>query len=295
MSDGTATRREIDSQPGCWRRAAALAAQRAATLPARDARVAVTGCGTSLYVAQSHAAAREAAGHGETDAFPASELPAGRAYDVLIAVSRSGTTTEVVRLLERGTAARRTLAIVADEGSPVAALADDAIALPFADEESVVQTRFATSVVALLRAHLGDDVEALAAQAQDALDAPLPDAVERFEHFVFLGAGAAAGLAAEAALKLREAAGAFTEAYPALEYRHGPISVAGPRTLAWVLGALDDPDLAGQVRATGATVAGSERDALAELVRVQRAALALAHARGLDPDAPRHLTRSVVL
>jgi len=295
MSAGAATRREIATQPDCWRRAARLASARASDLPPPGARVAATGCGTSLYVAQSFAAAREAAGQGETDAFPASELPSGRRYDALVAVSRSGTTTEVVRLLEHGTGAQRTLAVVADADSPVAALADEAVDLPFADEESVVQTRFATSALALLRAHLGDDVERLAAQAQDARDAPLPAPVEAFEHFVFLGTGAAVGIAAEAALKLREAAGAFTESYPAMEYRHGPISVAGPRTLAWVLGALTDDGLADEVRATGATVVTSDRDALAELVAAQRAAVAVALARGLDPDAPRHLTRSVVL
>jgi glutamine---fructose-6-phosphate transaminase (isomerizing) len=52
---------------------------------------------------------------------------------------------------------------------------------------------------------------------------------------------------------------------------------------------LDDAEKA------GATVVSSERDPMAELVRVQRAAVALATARGLDPDHPRHLTRSVVL
>ncbi|WP_256862149.1 hypothetical protein [Microbispora sp. GKU 823] len=36
-------------------------------------------------------------------------------------------------------------------------------------------------------------------------------------------------------------------------------------------------------------------DPMAELVRVQRLAVARAHARGLDPDTPAHLTRSVIL
>ena len=36
-------------------------------------------------------------------------------------------------------------------------------------------------------------------------------------------------------------------------------------------------------------------DPLADLIRVQRLAVARATARGLDPDSPRHLTRSVVL
>ncbi len=57
------------------------------------------GCGTSWFIAQSYAAAREAAGHGETDAFAASEMPAGRRYDRVVALTRSGTTTEVLELL----------------------------------------------------------------------------------------------------------------------------------------------------------------------------------------------------
>src|SRR4051794_7035818 len=187
----SATRDEIASQPGCWRTAAAIDA---GALPERGERVAAVGCGTSWYVAQSFAAAREAAGHGETDAFAASEFPLGRRYDRVLAISRSGTTTEVVRLLDRlGSAA--TVAVVADADSPVGRLAGAAVPLPFADEPSVVQPRFAPSALALLRAGLGDDVEALAAQAEDALAAELPP-VERFRHFVFLGTGASVGLAA---------------------------------------------------------------------------------------------------
>ena len=286
----SATAREVASQPEAWRRAAEVESV-AFTAPARGARVAATGCGTSLFVAQAYAASREAAGHGDTDAFPASEFPAGRAYDQVLAISRSGTTTEVVRLLER--LSGDTTAIVADASSPAATAAGSAVALPFADEESVVQTRFATSALALLRASLGEEIEPLAAQAEDALRAELPDP-EGFRHFVFLGTGPGAGLANEAALKLREAAGAWCESYPAMEYRHGPISVATADTLVWLL---DDGarDLAGEVRATGATVIASPRDPMAELVAVQRFAIAVAEARGLDPDAPRNLTRSVVL
>ena len=74
---------EIASQPGLWRRAADLAPD---ALPAPGLDVCAIGCGTSLYMAQAWAALREARGHGRTDAFPASELPAGRAYDVIVAL-----------------------------------------------------------------------------------------------------------------------------------------------------------------------------------------------------------------
>jgi fructoselysine-6-P-deglycase FrlB-like protein len=294
---GAATRREVSSQPALWRRAAEVAAQRAEALPPTGSRTAVVGCGTSLYMAQSYAAARETAGQGETDAFPASEFPLRRRYERVVAISRSGTTTELLHLLERLAPEQRTVAITADERSPLGELAGTVVALPFADEQSVVQTRFATSVIALLRTHLGENIEPVADGAEDALRAPLPVDVERFERFVFLGTGPSVGLAEEAALKLREAAAAWSEAYPAMEYRHGPLSVAGSRSLVWMLtaGAAGMAALAADVSATGATVVQARRDPLAELVLVHRAALALAAARGLDPDAPANLSRSVVL
>jgi len=62
------TEAEIASQPACWLRASELVAAVAAVLPAPGERVAVAGCGTSWFIAQSYAALREAAGHGETDA-----------------------------------------------------------------------------------------------------------------------------------------------------------------------------------------------------------------------------------
>ena len=64
---------ETASQPECWRRAADLAPSRSAALPATGERIAVVGCGTSLFVSRIYAALREGAGHGETDSFPASE------------------------------------------------------------------------------------------------------------------------------------------------------------------------------------------------------------------------------
>jgi fructoselysine-6-P-deglycase FrlB-like protein len=284
---------EIASQPATWRRAAALAPEVAAMLPA-GRRLAVIGCGTSYFVGQALAALREGAGLGETDAFPASELPSGRRYDTMLAVSRSGTTTEVVRALESVADRLPTVAICAVPGTKVATTAGDRMILDFADEEAIVQTRFATSVLALMRALTVDGVEAVAAEAEAALEAPLPEDLARCDQFVFLGSGWSVGLASEAALKMRETAGAWSESYPAMEYRHGPVSATRATTLVWALGRVEPGVLESAARA-GATVVDSGRDAMAELVVVQRAAVDLARARGLDPNRPRHLTRSVVL
>ena len=119
------------------------------------------------------------------------------------------------------------MAICGVDDTPVANAADDRIILGFADERSVVQTRFATGALALLRAGLGEDLEPAAPDGERALAADLPIDVGAFDHFVFLGRGWTVGLANEAALKMREASGAWAESYPAMEYRHGPISVAG--------------------------------------------------------------------
>jgi fructoselysine-6-P-deglycase FrlB-like protein len=289
----SAIEHEIASQPTCWRRAAKLAPLLLQEMPPAGARLAVIGCGTSLYMAQAYAFAREAAGAGETDAFPASELPLGRGYDALLAISRSGTTTEVLRALA-SLPGLPTYAVVGTGGTPIATAAAHRVVLEFADEASVVQTRFATTALVLMLAALGLETETAAAQADTALAGDMPPAAESAGSFVFLGRGWTVGLANEAALKLREAALVPAESYPALEFRHGPIALASEETVVWPLGEVE-PDLLEDVRAVGAAVVQTDRHPLADLVLVHRVALAIARARGLDPDHPRNLTRSVVL
>ena len=288
------TEAEIASQPACWRRAAALAQDLAHLLPAPGERVAVVGCGTSWFIAQSFAAARESAGQGETDAFAASEMPPARRYDRVLVLSRSGTTTEILRLLARLSGVTPNVLITADPATPAASAADAVIGLDFADERSVVQTRFATTELALLLAHLGEDIAPMAAAADRVLAGELPAELLAAGQFTFLGTGWTCGLASEAALKLREAAGLWTEAYPAMEYRHGPIAVTRPGSVVWLLSPAP-AGLTDEISAAGGLAWQSQEAPLAELVRVHRVAAAMARARGLDPDQPRNLTRSVIL
>ncbi|PSK98458.1 fructoselysine-6-P-deglycase FrlB-like protein [Murinocardiopsis flavida] len=288
------TRDEIASQPDTWRAAADLAPTAATRLPASGERVAVLGCGTSWFVAQSYAWLRESAGHGLTDAFQGSAFPAGRRYDRVVAISRSGTTSEILATVAGLHAGTRVTALVAAPGTPLCAAASDVVALPFADERSVVQTRFPTSLLVLLRAHLGEDVAALPAQAERALAAPLPDEHVKAEQVTFLGADWAFGLAQEAALKMRETARAWSESYTPMEYRHGPLAIAEPGRLTWLFTGAPE-GLADQVAATGAAVKPAVLDPLAELVHAQRLAVRAAEDRGIDPDVPRNLTRSVIL
>lgn len=285
---------ELFNQPDCWEVAAGLSeAQELLRSPGR--RMAIVGCGTSWFVAQSLAALREAAGLGVTDSFAASEAPlAARDYDLILALSRSGTTTEIATVLRQAPASARRIAVVADVASPVAALADEVIPLPFADESSVVQTRFASTTIALARAAYGTDLAPAIGDARAVLAGDLPAALVEAEQLTCLGRGWTVGIAHEAALKMREASQSWTESYPAMEYRHGPMSISTAGRAVWLFGEAPQ-GLAADVQATGASFVQHDVDPLADLVLAHRVALARARARGLDADAPRHLTRSVIL
>jgi fructoselysine-6-P-deglycase FrlB-like protein len=295
---------EIASQPEVWSAAIARAAsvQAAEALPVPGERVAVIGCGSSLNVARAYARLREAAGHGLTDGYPASELLPTRDYDRMVFISRTGTTTEVLAALREIPSNVRTTSLTATESAPLARETSNLMLLDFAAERSVVSSRFITATIVLLRAHLGEDLSGLPAAAAAELARPLPAELarplpaglaERTE-YTFLGCGWASFVADEAALKLREASRTWAESYPAMEYRHGPISVSDPGTVVWGIG--DIPaSLAADAERTGATVVNRGGDPLLGLLGAQRLAVMLADRKGIDPDQPRSLSRSVIL
>ena len=184
--------------------------------------------------------------------------------------------------------------VTSSPGTPILGLGEQVL-LPQFDEESVVQTRFATSVLALLRTHLGEDLDPVVSDARATLAEEDAEPVLRdAEQVTFVGMGLGAALAYEAALKLREATQSWAESYLATEYRHGPISIAAPGRVVWALGPLV-PGFERDVAATGAHLEHRDVDPMVDLVRVQRLCLRRAADRGLDPDRPRNLGRSVVL
>ena len=285
---------EIASQPGCWSKAIELA-EAEPRCPAPGERVAAVGCGSSLNVARAYAALREAAVQGETDAFPASEVPFSRRYDRRAVHFPDRHHHRSARRAPAHSRGIRTTAVTADPDAPLAREAGHAVLLDFADERSVVSSRFITAAIVLLRAQPRRGPSRRAARrGRQGTGQPAPRRARRTPEFTFLGRGWAAAVADEAALKLREASQTWAESYPALEYRHGPISVSDPGTVVWALGEVP-PDLLADARRTGATVITPDADPLAALIGPQRLAAILAERKGLDPDRPRALTRSVIL
>jgi glutamine---fructose-6-phosphate transaminase (isomerizing) len=290
---GVVTERELTSQPEIWAQAIALPTAVRDLLPRQGEKVIVIGCGTSYYIGDAYAYLRNDAGLGRTRAAIPTELTWIDDDEHIVVISRSGTTADVIEVVERYRETHRITAILGDTDTPLGALCERIVHLGFADEKSIVQTRFATTVLTTLRTSIGPVPATLIDDARTALELPLPADPASIRQVVFLGHRWSVGLAHEAALKVRESAGAWTEAYPVWEYQHGPISCAGPGSLVWALGELPEI-VADDIRATGATVYTDDLDPQADVVLAHRLALALARNAGRDPDTPPFLNRSVL-
>jgi glucosamine--fructose-6-phosphate aminotransferase (isomerizing) len=294
-------------------------------------RIVITGAGSSYYIAQIAAAAMRSLCGLPAVAVPLSEVllrPAeifaldDYGNQPLLVVSRSGTTTEALDVVDAARAREQhTLAITCRPGSELAAAADSVLAVPEADEEGIVMTRsFAAMTAMLMRlgTRLGTPTFTRDLERLPALWPETAPHVERaFEvassaptRVVVLGGGAAFGLANEAMLKITETSQTPASAYHPLEFRHGPISVCEPGML--VVGLLGGPNEAIERRvleeaaALGATTwalgpdgPGADVDHVARLPLLlhplQALALGLAVRTGKDPDAPRHLSQVVTL
>lgn len=284
---------EIGSQPSLWRRAADEARAQARCLPADGARAAIVGCGTSFHMATAYAAVRQDRDKGETHAYMASEY-VDRGEDHLVLLSRSGTTSEILHLA-RSARTPQVSAITATADAPLASTVPACAVLGYADEESVVQTRFATTCLALLLAGLGEDLSGHADDAEQALSLDFDESTLAARRYVFLGARWAYGLANEAALKLAEMSLSWAEAHNPFEFRHGPVALTERTTVLIPMAEEGMEVLRESPASKGSVLPMSGLSPLARLVTAQRLGLALARRRGLDPANPDGLSRAVIL
>ncbi len=261
---GQHTYNEIISQPASW--AEALEAGRAAVArlerlwrEAAADTILFTGCGSTYYLALAAAAMAREAGLAAR-ALPASEiwlfppLAGDLSRTLLVAVSRSGETSETVHALQvfRQAGGKAAVAVTCYSESAVASRCDLTLAVPSAQERSVAQTRSFASMLVLCQALVGvlagdGDLEprlrGLPALGQRLLDSYGDLAADLgsqlwLERFFFLGNGPLYGIASEAMLKMKEMSLSTSEAYHMLEFRHGPKSVVNEVSL--VIGLVSD-------------------------------------------------------
>ena len=157
-----------------------------------------------------------------------------------IAISQSGRSPDLLTAVEaHKRAGAHVVALVNDEESPLAALADTLLPLKAGPEKSVAATKsYITSLAALAAiaaAWAGDDtvqaaLDALPAQLEKAFaldwSAALP-VLSAARNLFVIGRGYGLCVAQEAALKLKETCALHAEAFSSAEVRHGPMAIVG--------------------------------------------------------------------
>jgi glutamine---fructose-6-phosphate transaminase (isomerizing) len=248
-----ATYLEIKSQTGAWAQAIDLAGK--ISLPQAEDydQLIFTGCGSTFYLSMFVAAlyqeltgrpARAVPG-GELLLNPQTVMPAGRSC-LLVAISRSGTTTETVKAVENFQASKSgDVLVISNYDEILSQMTASSIVISQGQEESVAQTRsFASMVVAATvlcarlagRKDLLDCISSLPG-AGDRLLREYEPAARRlgedldYDRFYFLGSGIRYGLACEANLKMKEMSLTHSEAFHFLEFRHGPMSMVNQKAV----------------------------------------------------------------
>jgi glutamine---fructose-6-phosphate transaminase (isomerizing) len=146
---------------------------------------------------------------------------------------------------------------------------------------------------------------------------------KKFADYVFLGQGVHYWLAQEAGLKVTEMSSSYAQVYHSLEFRHGPRSITGPNTLITFFiseaAAEEETLLVRELKELGAAICVIANRATPELkkysdllielaldgpefaryavtaIPAQLMGTAIGLRKGLNPDAPKNLTRAVVL
>ncbi|HEY5158354.1 MAG TPA: SIS domain-containing protein, partial [Anaerolineales bacterium] len=249
MEKGQFTRKEIQSQPEAWAAALDVLTQTRRSVldldPAhRFDNIIYTGCGSTYYLSLAAAALTQELTGLPIRAFPASELwlSPGSSYvagkTLLVAVSRSGETTETLRACEAFLKDKRgdLLTLSCYGEMPLAKMGALNIVLPSGQEQSVAQTRAFSTL------YLGTMVLACLWAGREDLFASLsklPEAGARvlknysslaaelgrdasIDRFFWLGSGARHGLACELSLKMKEMSLSHSEPFYFMEFRHGP-------------------------------------------------------------------------
>ena len=330
------TYNEITSQTEAW--AQALDVVHASHLPkaADYDMVLFTGCGSTYYLSLAAAALYQELTGRAARAVPAGELLLNSQTVVrdnishlLVASSRSGTTTETVKAVEKFKNEKRgDVVVITNYAEVLSRSADVNIVIDKGQEESVAQTRsFASMYVAVTAfcaqmAGRGDLVEALkplpvigklVMSKYEAYAKSLGENLN-FDRFYFLGSGLRYGLACEVNLKMKEMTLTHSEPFHFLEFRHGPMSMVNAQAV--VVGMLSDSNrmhemkVLSEMKMLGGTVAGlgeSEADVcfesgIPESIRsvlylpvLQLMAFYRSLAKGLNPDRPTNLTAVVKL
>lgn len=342
---GVHTLSEIRSQPEGWAEAYARLVARQAEIQtawqqAQPQQILVTGCGSTYYLAQAAAALIQGLTGVPARGVPASEIALfpdqvlyRPASTLLLAISRSGTTTETAAAMDRfrDRGGKSIWGITCYADTPVGQESDFTLLTDMAQEVSIAQTlSFSTMLFTVqgAAAQIGGHDLAPLGNVPEACRVVIEEYSARahgwgtaagIDRFFFLGAGYRYGIACEAMLKMKEMSITHAEAYHFLEFRHGPkalvddhamvVGLVGQETLTHEAAVLREmAEMGGKTLGfvPGEETVGQETVHLPGnlpawtlpalyLPVLQTMGHARSVSKGLDPDNPRNLSAVVFL
>ncbi len=333
------TYQEIKSQTTAWQNAIEITTSQADSikkLTTSYSQVIFVGCGSTYYLSLAGAALFQTLTGKTSRAVPGGELllnPSIVLDDhsryLLIAVSRSGTTSETLKAVENFLQQKRgDVIVVSNYDSALTKLGGISLIIPEGQEESVAQTRsFASMYVAVttlcaIAAGRNDLLESLSGlpaiglRLMNTYEATAKELGENLliDRFYFLGSGIFYGLACEVNLKMKEMTLTHSEPFTFLEFRHGPMSMAGENSV--VVGMLSGKNfkheqmVLTEMKAKGARILAlsdlqgdilfdshipEEVSGVLYLPVLQLMAFYRSLEKGLNPDKPKNLTAVVKL
>lgn len=254
---------------------------------------------------------------------------------LVIALSQSGETADVVdAMISVQKSGIQTAAIVNVMHSTLARVVDVAVPLGAGQEQCVLATKSWFAKVGILLKLAGavrqgechdHSVTAAATVIEEMLKSPLlysqiisiSDRLAESTSALVVGRGLAAATAQEVALKIKEASYVHAEAFASGELKHGAIALVSDGTPCLILGAHEDglstDSTAHELLSRGGYTIGIGTDdgasysehiaipktgfatPLAQVLVAQMLAYRTALAKGINPDRPRNLAKSVTV
>ena len=235
-----------------------------------------------------------------------------------IIISQSGRSPDILKQAESAKAGGAfTVALVNDEASPLAALADAVLPIRAGEEKAVAATKsYLATLSALVQLcaiwsnnrSLLEALTLLPEGLKSAIDSPRQlrtEALEGIKNAVVLGRGFGYAVGREVALKLKEVLSIHAEAFSSAEFIHGPVTLVERKLHIIDLQVEDESwpyhkDIIADVESRGASLQAiysgdkSLNRRLQPLLVLQRFYLdieAIAVELGYDPDQPPGLNK----
>lgn len=294
----------------------------------------LTGCGSALYAASLGCGWLQSATDAWIDVVPSSEITKSTrnmgADTLMIAFTQSGETADVVDAIATARDWGASVATVVNtESSTIARMADVVLPIHAGVERSVLATKSFMAmairvhqVAAILSGKPTRETNNLIQQFEEILESEvirqIAIEIATANSMIVLGNGMGRAIAQEAALKIKEGSYLHAEAFLMGELKHGPLALIQEGTPCLIF-ATNETELASgrlaaaEVMSRGGHVIGigpwkehecsrvisishsDDRSSLAHLMVAQTLAYFIAIERGVDPDFPRNLAKSVTV